>query len=271
MTQLKGNTATIAEILSSMPFVTLSQMDSVKLMNRVDKKFVTSLSTLVNVLYDAVKTGYKVLDVGGTRWTSYDSIYFDTSSLVMFTDHRSGRANRRKVRMRKYLDSSDCFLEVKRKNNKGRTKKKRKEISAQDFELMNIPSSLTDFLFERSGYAAQILHPCLSTRFKRITLVDENMSERLTIDTFLHFKNFDTSSEAAMEDCVIIELKQDGRAESKMRNILLSNRVRAVRFSKYCMGTVLTNPNIAAGRFGRRLGIVRHEINKTKICQNVSL
>ena len=48
---------------------------------------------------------------------------------------------------------------------------------------------------------------------------------------------------------MIIELKQDGRAESQMKGILLDLRIKPVRVSKYCIAVTLTDPQAKSGRF----------------------
>ena len=49
------------EPLRDFPPVTLEEMDSVKLMNRIDTKYLTSERILLELLDDAYKAGYKVL------------------------------------------------------------------------------------------------------------------------------------------------------------------------------------------------------------------
>ena len=68
--------------------------------------------------------------------------------------------------------------------------------------------------------------------------------------------------EASLADGVVIELKQDGRAESRMKGILLDHRVKPVRVSKYCVGLALTDPEIRAGRFRERIRIIGKQIHK---------
>ena len=114
--------------------ITLDEMKSVKLMNRVDAKFLTSETGLQAVLADAAAAGYRVLVTEGERQSPYDSVYFDTPGLQMFLDHHNRRLVRQKVRTRCYVRSGQAFLEIKRKNNHGRTSKKRMAI--EPFEMM---------------------------------------------------------------------------------------------------------------------------------------
>lgn len=41
----------------------------------------------------------------------------------MYRMHHCGKKVREKIRVRTYLDTNDTFLEIKNKNNHGRTKK----------------------------------------------------------------------------------------------------------------------------------------------------
>ncbi len=229
--------------------IRLEEMDSIRLMNRIDSKFLTSESVLERVLELAADHGYRALEVEGSRISPYNSMYYDTDSLKMFRDHHDCRLVRQKVRTRVYVASGLTFLEIKRKNNKGRTKKKRTAIPSGDFMDFRGNAAAAAFLAEKSAYTADMLKPRMETVFRRITLVNPARTERITIDTALHFVNHDTLLQADLGPAVIIELKQDGRAGSEMKNILLDCRVKPVRISKYCIGTTLTNPAAKSNRF----------------------
>ena len=53
-----------------------------------------------------------------------------------------------------------------------------------------------------------------------------------------------------------IEIKQDSHASSLMKSILLDLRVKPLRLSKYCVGTVLTNAEVKNSRFKEKLRAV---------------
>ena len=124
----ESNSISFTEALGRMKPVTLEEMGSVKLMNRIDTKYLTNEVTLLEVLADAALAGYRVLTIGDKRISGYDSVYYDTPEFRMYYAHRNKHLVRQKVRTRAYLESGQAFLEIKRKNNKGRTKKKRTEI-----------------------------------------------------------------------------------------------------------------------------------------------
>ena len=245
--------------------ISLAEMDAVKLMNRVDTKYLTDRATLADVLRDAAAAGYRVLVADGARVSPYDSIYFDTEGLRMFTDHRNQKLHRQKVRTRAYVNSGEAFLEIKRKNNRGRTKKKRTGIPMDELPDFRADAAACRYLDDWSDFRAEEISPTLETAFDRITLVNPALTERITIDTDLRFKNFRTGLETALGDAVIIELKQDGRAASPMKGILLRSRVKPARLSKYCIAVTLTDPSARAGRFKEKVRLIektiQHKIN----------
>ena len=236
-------------VLSTLEPITLEEMDSIKLMNRIDSKYLTSESVLLDVLSGAAVHGYRAAVIEGLRISPYDTIYYDTAGLKMFYDHRNRHLVRQKVRTRSYVSSGETYLEIKRKNNKGRTKKKR--ISIPEAELMDFhgDAAAEAYLASHSSFTAGELSRVLETKFWRITLVNPARTERLTIDTRLEFNNFRTGKSTTLKDAVIIELKQDGRAASQMKGILLDNRVKPIRVSKYCIAETLTDPSARPGRF----------------------
>ena len=229
--------------------ITLAEMDGVKLLNRIDTKYLTDEVTLVQVLADAAGAGYRALETEGSKISPYNSIYFDTDGLKMFLDHHNRRLVRQKVRTRVYVNSGDTFLEIKRKNNHGRTKKKRMPLPLAELKDFSADPEASAYLARHSAFTADQLRPVLSTGFLRITLVNPAKTERLTIDTNLTFSNFRTGRKASLGPAVIIELKQDGHAASQMKGILLRNRVKPVKISKYCIAQTLTDPGIKHNRF----------------------
>ncbi|MBQ7623432.1 MAG: polyphosphate polymerase domain-containing protein, partial [Bacteroidales bacterium] len=197
--------------------ITLDEMEGVKLLNRIDTKFLTDEATLGKVLDDAAAAGYRALVADGVKTSPYNSVYFDTPELRMFLDHHNRRLVRQKVRTRVYVNSGAAYLEIKRKNNHGRTKKKRIGIGEAEMTAFSGNPEACAYLEKHSRFSAVELSPVLSTAFERITLVNPARTERLTIDTRLHFLNYRTGRKASLEDAVIIELKQDGHAPSQMK------------------------------------------------------
>jgi len=258
----KESLTPLEAVVETIPPITLEEMDSVKLLNRIDSKYLTNEATLVKVLEDARDAGYRALETEGTKISPYNSIYYDTDNLKMFLDHHNRRLVRQKVRTRVYVNSGDTFLEIKRKNNHGRTKKKRTSIPTEELNDFSRDTDACAYLAKHSAYTVDMITPELSTAFRRITLVNPAKTERLTIDTALNFENFRTGRRASLLDTVIIELKQDGHAASQMKGILLNNRVKPARVSKYCVAVTLTDPSIKSNRFKIKVRRIEKIINK---------
>ena len=70
-----------SEALASFAPISLAEMDGIKLMNRVDKKYITDSHKLIDILKDASAQGYRVFENCGERLHGYDSVYFDTRFL----------------------------------------------------------------------------------------------------------------------------------------------------------------------------------------------
>lgn len=236
------------EILSTFAPITLDEMSSVKLMNRTDTKFVTNLPQLYRLL-EMAHDDYYAQEIDGQRNMLYDTTYFDTRDYEMYKEHQHGHTNRQKIRFRTYVSSHLQFMEVKTKNNHGRTKKKRIEVG--DMDLSDVEKR--EFLARTLRYNVDTLIPHMHNYFRRITLVNKAKTERLTIDTSLEFHNMQTNTDRDMGPLVIIELKRDGLVFSPVLEMLRQLRIHPHGFSKYCMGAALTNRQLPVNRFKKKL------------------
>ena len=238
--------------------ITLEEMKSVKLMNRIDTKFVTTIDMLKRLLVMA-KDDYRMQQTDGERNLEYHTTYFDTPDLNMFRVHQCGHTNRQKLRFRTYVSSNLQFMEVKTKNNHGRTKKKRMAVG----DMMLDDEAKLAFLSTHLHYEPQELAPALTNRFRRITLVNAAMTERLTLDSGLWFHNERTGQERTMGELVVVEVKRDGLCPSPAFDMLRELRIHPHGFSKYCMGTALTNPEPPSNRLKPKLRDVEKIIHET--------
>ena len=239
-------------LLSQMAPITLAEMGSVKLMNRTDTKFVTTMPMLLRLL-EMARADYYVQDIGGERNMLYDTTYFDTRDYGMYREHQNGHVNRQKIRFRTYVSSSLQFMEVKTKNNHGRTKKKRIEVA--DMDLTD--AAKRAFVQQHLHFGIDTLMPHMHNHFHRITLVNRAMTERLTIDTQLHFHNLVTGHDRLLDQLVIVELKRDGLVPSPILSMLLQLRIKPHGFSKYCMGAAMTNGQLPVNNFKQKLIDIR--------------
>ena len=248
----------MVELLDAFKPITLEEMKSVKLMNRTDTKFVTNTRKLSQLL-EMAQQDYYVQDISGQRNLDYDTTYFDTTTFDMYTQHQCGHLNRQKIRFRTYCISDLQFMEVKTKNNHGRTKKKRIEVT--DMDLTD--ATKRQFLHKHLRYDVEQLQPVLTNHFSRITLVNKAMTERLTIDTALKFHNLMNDNCKDMGQLVVIELKRDGLVYSPILQMLRRLRIQPHGFSKYCMGSALTGADyLPVNRFKSKLIEVYKLVNQ---------
>ena len=263
----------MTEILSHYEPITLEQMKDIRLMNRIDTKFVTTEPMLRRLLVMACDD-YFVQETDGLRISPYYTLYFDTPDCAMYNRHQVGHLSRQKIRIRSYVKAGLNFLEVKTKNNHGRTKKKR--IAMEQFDALHPQHDIQfhrqdenfinydEFLRATLKYDPENLTEQLENRFDRITLVNKSKTERLTIDTNLHFHNLVSGIDKDMGNLVIIELKRDGLQPSPIMEMLRRLHIHPHGFSKYCMGSALTNPKLQVHRFKPKLIEIRKIINNKK-------
>lgn len=254
------NNERLVNLIDKLPPISLDEMSGIKLMNRTDTKFVATEAQLYAFL-SAVAGKYYIQQINGKRVSSYHTVYFDTADFLMYTMHHSGKARREKIRVRTYLDSNDTFLEVKNKNNHGRTKKKRITVKSAS-TLYDEINNVEPFLAKHAWYTLDEISPVTENRFSRITLVNTGKTERLTIDFNLKFHNLDNDARKQLDHVVIIELKRDGNIPSPALEIIRNLRIRRSGFSKYCIGSVLTNNTLKFNNFKDRLRFIHRLENR---------
>ncbi len=237
----------ITNILSGFNPISLSEMDSVKLMDRTDTKFVLKATDLADIL-NAIKNDYRVLEVNGNRISKYESLYFDTPEFELFHKHRTGKLNRYKIRFRKYVESELNFFEVKFKNNKGRTIKdrvKQKQINTA------IDDKAKDLLIEKTSLIPEKLEAKIWVNYSRITLVNIHSPERVTLDLNLHFIN--EHKKVNIENLVIAEVKQDKSVSSPFLKLMKKLHIREGSISKYCFGIISMIEKVKHNNFKPKL------------------
>lgn len=230
--------------------ITLEEMTGIKLMNRLDTKYVASKSQLVELL-QLVQDKYYVQETLDNRIIPYCTTYYDTADHTMYMMHHNRHARRKKVRVRTYVASNLTFLEVKNKNNHGRTKKKRIEVPSQ--ENFRSTEGANELVRRKTGLSLDVLQAVVQNQFDRVTLVNKDKTERLTIDFNIEFHNFETDNDHGTDQLVIIELKRDGNVYSPVVNILHDIHIHPTGFSKCCIGMALTDPQLKQNNFKPKL------------------
>ena len=167
--------------LTAMNTVSLAELDSVALLNRIDNKYVLNKQQLELIL-PVIQQNYSVLLIGNDKIFTYENNYFDTKDFQFYYDHHNGYTNRMKVRSRKYIETNTSFFEIKKKENIDRTSKTREKV---DQLIAEIDENKKEAIQQLSRKPIADLSVILNNKFNRITFVNEELSERIcrTADT----------------------------------------------------------------------------------------
>ena len=236
--------------LSQFNSISLQEMNSVSLMNRMDVKFLFKKSQLP-ILLSKLISNYNLLKIENKIIQDYKSLYFDTHNRSFYMAHHNRRVNRNKVRFREYVGSDLIFLEIKLKNNKGKTIKKR----------MRVDKIYKNLLPEHNVFIKNTINKDLRLiaqhwiNFKRITLVDKLKTERITIDLDLNYSN--DSQSGSLDNIIIAEVKKDRSSQSsKFTYIAKKYHITPTRMSKYCISTINLNKDVKFNRFKSKLLLI---------------
>lgn len=245
----------IIDILSKFSPVSLEEIDEVKLMSRIDRKYWFHISKLEQLLKDTLPY-YNILEINGQRLMGYETTYFDTDKDTMFIKHHNRKLNRHKVRQRKYVSTDSSFLEIKFKTNKKRTIKKR---VVTDFDEENFSKLEKGFIKGNSVFEANELSPSMHNKFNRLTLIHKDKLDRCTIDIGPVFWN--EHGEERFDNLVIFELKR-GRSlkSSPIVSLLRKLKIRQRGLSKYCTGRATLDNSLKQNSFKPRLRFLHKEI-----------
>lgn len=245
----------VAAILNEIEPISLAEMENVKLMDRTDTKYTFSFEELPGIL-SVAKNNYRVLVVEGKRLSRYETLYYDTSKLSLYNRHHNGELNRYKIRHRTYVESNIGFLEVKFKNNKGRTIKNRIKKKGAPADL-DLDSGI--FLKSKLPFDPNSLVQVLWVNYSRLTLVSKTSAERLTIDINLEFVKGDKTHR--FDGLVIAEVKQESKNPSAFIKLMKALHIREGSISKYCMGVAVTYQNVKKNNFKAKLLTIQKILN----------
>jgi hypothetical protein len=230
----KTDSIVLANYLWGFLPISLQQMDGAALLNRVDTKFVVPVKNLIDTI-PSLYPYYRILVVEGRRMSHYRTLYFDTSDFALYTMQVNGKNDRYKVRSREYIDSSEAFLEVKHKTPKDRTIKSRIPTSKP---VIQMNPQAEHWLEKVYPYDSRDLEPKLWNMFTRITLVNRQYCERVTIDVDLSF--YAPFNVVQLDGIAVAEVKMDGlHSKSPFLEMMRAQRMQPQGFSKYCIGTSL--------------------------------
>lgn len=245
----------INHIISEFTPISLSEIEEVKLMSRIDRKYWFHISKLQQVLEQTLSE-YYILEIEGQRLMDYQTTYFDTADNSMYLKHHNGKLNRHKIRQRIYVSTGSSFLEVKFKTNKKVTIKNRIEAKFGKSGFLPFENS---FLKKETPYEGENLVPVLNNKFKRLTLIHREKLDRCTIDISPIFWNENKS--VNINDLAIFELKRGNSLKaSPIVAILRELKIRQRGMSKYCTGRALLESELKQNAFNSRLRFLNKEI-----------
>jgi VTC domain len=236
--------------------ISLGQLNNkAAMLERLDNKYVARQGVLSQALADLAKH-FDVLEIDGKRSFIYETCYFDDAHLHGYHDHHQGRRKRCKVRVRRYTDAALCFVEVKLKDKRGITVKKRLKVSPESYGVLG-SEALAHIETSYSGlYGEAFVHhlqPVIEMRYRRITLVAKEGGERLTIDGGIAFENGGVCRHTDA-DVFIVEAKSangNGLADRILRRL---HQHPTPSCSKYCVGMAALN---LVGRHNKFLPALR--------------
>jgi hypothetical protein len=242
-----------ADLIPSTQFtpISLAALNTkAEMLRRRDNKYIIERPVLVQAL-KAFAAEFDVLEINGQRSFTYDTCYFDSAQHECYQDHHRGRRRRAKVRIRNYVDANICFVEVKLKDKRGETIKKRLKHDPARHQNLDAPAiSFVNHCFQ-DLYGKPFpyeLRQALDMRYNRVTLVAKSGGERLTIDNKLHFKD-GNKVRAIHDDIFIVETKSsngNGIADKVLRSL---HRHPMKHCSKYCAATAILCDEVKTNNF----------------------
>lgn len=218
--------------------ISLDQLNArAAMLERLDNKYIVSRAILDQAA-PAFADAFEVLEIDGLRAFTYDTCYFDDHKRQSYFDHHQGRRRRCKVRVRKYSDAGLCFVEIKLKDKRGITVKRRMPYDNDLFRVLDdaamdhINSSYQGLY----GVAFPLdLSPIIEMRYRRMTLVAREGGERMTIDSEIEFRSGNLLSKVS-KDLFIVETKS-ARGNGLADKVLRACHLHPVSgCSKYCIG-----------------------------------
>lgn len=242
-------TCAVLDRLAVLPSISLAELqDEAAFLTRRDRKYLVPVAAAPALLTD-LDPAMRVLTIDGRRDFAYLTDYFDDEAHTAYLRAARRRPDRFKVRTRLYLDSSVCHLEVKLRDGRGRSVKHR---------LAHDPAHLAYLMVTERAWLADFpqvepivdrLRHCLTTRYRRTTLVLPDLAGRVTIDRDLVVA-LPSGASCALTDHLVIETKSPGKP-SEIDRRLWRHGFRPLSISKFGLGLSLLRPDLPANRWHR--------------------
>ncbi|MEH1129771.1 polyphosphate polymerase domain-containing protein [Micromonospora sp. CPCC 206061] len=222
------------------------------LQTRFDRKYLLPVQRVPELLA-GLDPATRVLEIDGRRSFGYESVYFDTPDLVSYRLATYRRRRRFKIRTRTYLDSNQCWLEVKTRGARECTVKDRLPYEPAWRDAITPGRDYVDHVLDNLAIDSRRMSfsPTLISRYDRITLLLPGAAARVTIDTDLAFEAADCRR-LHLPGLVIVETKT-GATPSAVDRALWTGSLRPIRISKYGTGLAALRPDLPALPWRRTL------------------
>lgn len=235
------------------------------LQTRTDRKYILTQEQAAEVL-PILGQQALVLSIDERRASDYTSVYFDTPDLASFYLAAHPRRRRFKVRTRSYMDTEQCYLEVKTEGAREQTVKERIEHpfmsrDALSGESLDYIQETLDHELGSCPIDPQLLTPVIDSSYTRTTLYLPQTNSRVTVDTNLVWTDPKSGTRLECNE-IIVETKSAMNA-GPADKLLWSHQVRPSRISKFATGMSLLDQHLPANRW--------HKTTKHKISTSVSL
>lgn len=240
----------IAQCLNAFDPINLEALNSkAAMLERLDNKYIVPADRLLPA-FETFRESFDVLEIGERRTFTYATDYFDDPERRAYLDHHQGRRKRCKVRIRHYVDAGLSFLEVKLKDRRDVTVKKRLRMERPQGRLCDRSLRFVEDCHEEmyGRPFGRTLAPAISMEYRRITLVAKEGGERMTIDTRLSFQAANRHRDAP-PDMFILETKS-ARGNGLADKVLRSHHLHPTKqCSKYCIGMAALGQVMRRNRF----------------------
>jgi hypothetical protein len=237
----------LEHVVGGFPAITLADAQQAALMDRVERKYLTTTDVLLELL-PVLWPHYRALEIEGTRLQAYTSLYHDTPEFSLYRAHHNGQARRQKVRSRQYGQTGQTFVELKLRDPRGRTRKERVLVTGSPADIRAAQAEL--LARHLPSFTACLLEPKLRVTCDRLTLVNVKRNERLTFDLNLQVAVPDSGRGRNFPNLVVIELKCDSASGASVFPVVARSRsLRSQAFSKYGVGCPLLYPELKGNAF----------------------
>jgi len=239
----KRMTANFSQTLHDFQALTLTELNAqASFLKRIDRKFLLTTQEFWEFLHE-LQNDFQVLEISGKKVFSYDNIYMDTQDYLFYNQHQNKLKSRTKVRTRLYEDSQIAFFEYKQKI-KWVTQKFRYQFPVEEHGTMTKGKTrffewVWQSMYQWDPQAPKIF-PAIKTKYNRITLVEKNGWERLTVD--FNIQTLDLRDEDAqsveLKNLVIIESKSLAKKCRSLEILEKNHKSQASSCSKYSLWVV---------------------------------